>query len=115
MKGDRDLLKKVVDRILAVAKPERIILFGSGATGRRTRDSDLDLLVIERDFKSQREESIRLREALGNLDIPVDVFAMTQERFEETKGVIGGLAYPANKYGKVIYEGARSSKRRIHT
>jgi hypothetical protein len=34
----------------------------------------------------------------------VDVFAMTHERFEETKGVIGGLAYPANKYGRVIYE-----------
>jgi len=104
MKGDGDLLKKVVDRILAVAKPERIILFGSGVTGLMTRDSDLDLLVIERDFKSQREESTRLRKALGDLGIPVDVFAMTSERFEETKGVIGGLAYPANKYGRVIYE-----------
>jgi len=104
MTGDGDLLKKVVDRILTVAKPERIILFGSGATGLMTRDSDLDLLVIERDFKNQREESTRLREALGDLGIPVDVFTMTPERFEETKGVIGGLAYPANKYGKVIYE-----------
>ena len=106
MTGDGDLLKKVVDRILTVAKPERIILFGSCATGLMTRDSDLDLLVVERDFKSQREESTRLRKALGDLDIPVDVFAMTPERFEETKGVIGGLAYPANKYGKVIYEAA---------
>jgi predicted nucleotidyltransferase len=104
MTGDGDLLKKVVDRILAVAKPERIILFGSGATDLMTRDSDLDLLVIERGFESQREEGTRLREALGDLGIPVDVFAMTSERFEETKGVIGGLAYPANKYGKVIYE-----------
>ena len=106
MTGDGDLLKKVVDRILTVAKPERIILFGSGATGLMTRDSDLDLLVIESDFKSQREESTRLRRALGDLGMPVDVFAMTPERFEETKGVIGGLAYPANKYGKVIYEAA---------
>ena len=104
MNGGDDLLKKVVDRILAVAKPERIILFGSGATGLMTRDSDLDLLVIERGFESQREEGTRLREALGDLGIPVDVFAMTSERFEETKGVIGGLAYPANKYGKVIYD-----------
>jgi predicted nucleotidyltransferase len=104
MTGDGDLLKKVVDRILTVAKPERIILFGSGATGLMTRDSDLDLLVIERDLKNQREEGTRLREALGDLGISVDVFAMTPERFEETKGVIGGLAYPANKYGKVIYE-----------
>ena len=103
--GD-NLLNKMVDRILAVAKPERIILFDSGATGLMTRDSDLDLLVIERGFKSQREERTRLRKALGDVGIPVDVFAMTLERFEETKGVIGGLAYPANKYGKVIYEAA---------
>ena len=48
--GD-NLLKKVVDRILTVAKPERIILFGSAATGLMTRDSDLDLLIIERDFE----------------------------------------------------------------
>jgi len=100
-----DILKKLVERILTVAKPERIILFGSGAKGLMTQDSDLDLLVVERDFESQREESRRLREALGDLGIPVDVFAMSPERFEETKGVIGGLAYPANKYGRVIYEG----------
>ncbi len=104
MTVDEELVKKIVGCILAVANPERIILFGSGATGLMTRDSDLDLLVIERDFQSQREESTRLRQALGDLGIPVDVFAMTPERFEETKGVIGGLAYPANKYGKVIYE-----------
>jgi len=101
-----EVVKKIVESILAVAKPERIILFGSAATGSMTRDSDLDLLVIERDLENQREESLRLREALGYLDMPVDIFAMTPERFEETKGVIGGLAYPANKYGRVIYEAA---------
>jgi len=107
MTVNEKLVKKVVGSILAVAKPERIILFGSAASGTMTRDSDLDLLVIEHGFENQREESIRLREALGNLDISIDIFAMTPERFEETKSVIGGLAYPANKYGKVIYEAAR--------
>jgi predicted nucleotidyltransferase len=106
MTGGDDLFKKVVDRILAVAKPDRIILFGSAATGSVTRDSDLDLLVLERGLGNQRQESARLREALGDLGVPVDVFAMESERFEETKGVIGGLAYPANKYGRVIYEAA---------
>ena len=33
-----------------------------------------------------------------------DVIAMDKERFTETKNVIGGIAYPANKYGKTIYE-----------
>ena len=114
MTVDDKLIKEVVARILAVAKPERIILFGSAAMGVTTPDSDLDLLIIESDFKSQREENIRLREALRGINIPVDIFAMTLERFEETKGVIGGLAYPANKYGKVIYEAARGSKERIY-
>ena len=31
---------------------------------------------------------------------------MATECFEETKSVIGGLAYPANKYGRVIYDAA---------
>jgi hypothetical protein len=37
---------------------------------------------------------------------PVDVIVMSTFRFEETKSVIGGMAYPANKYGRVIYEAA---------
>jgi len=61
-------------------------------------------LVIESGFTSSREEGLRLRSALGDPGMAVDVFVMTPERFAETKEVIGGLAYPANKYGKVIYE-----------
>ena len=103
---DNTLLQRVIERLLAAAKPERVILFGSAATGAMGPDSDLDLLVIEPGVTSAREENIRLRAALGDLGIPIDVFAMTPERFEETKRVFGGLAYPANKYGRVIYEAA---------
>ncbi len=101
---DERLISEIVNRILSAANPRRIILFGSAATGTMTFDSDLDLLVIEDDFTNQREENMRLRKTLRGLGMPVDVFAMTSERFDETKGVIGGLAFPANKYGKVIYE-----------
>jgi uncharacterized protein len=106
MTPDDRLVSQVLERILKVVEPERIILFGSAATSTMTQDSDIDLLVIERGLGSERDESIRLRKALSDMDIPVDVFAMTSERFEETKEIIGGLAYPANKYGKVIYEAA---------
>lgn len=101
---DETMIKKAVDGILRVVRPEKVILFGSAATGSMTADSDLDLLVIEDGFSNEREESLRLRSALRDFDVPIDIFAMTSERFEETKEVIGGLAYPANKYGKVIYE-----------
>jgi len=38
------------------------------------------------------------------LGYPFDIVVMAADWFEETKSVIGGLAYPANKYGRVIYE-----------
>jgi uncharacterized protein len=106
MEMDQEFLEKMINRILSITKPERVILFGSAAAGAMTVESDLDILVIEKGFNNQRQESNRLRSALADLAIPVDVFAMTPERFAETKDVIGGLAYPANKYGKVIYEAA---------
>jgi len=101
------LLQKIVRRLLEVSRPDRIILFGSAASGRMTRDSDIDLLVLEASLKEPRQETVRLRNALRGLGFPFDVRVMAPERFEETKEIIGGLAYPANKYGRVIYEAAR--------
>ncbi len=103
---DERLVEEIVRRVLSVGRPERIIMFGSAATGRMTRDSDIDILVVEPLPADRRKESIRISDALRGLGYPFDVIVMASERFEETKGVIGGIAYPANKYGRVIYEAA---------
>jgi predicted nucleotidyltransferase len=47
MSVDQSLLHEVVRRVLTVADPDRIILFGSAAAGEMNADSDLDLLVVE--------------------------------------------------------------------
>jgi predicted nucleotidyltransferase len=106
MNVDETLLKEVVRRVLTVARPDRIILFGSAATGQMTEDSDLDLLVVEPEPANTRDRSVRIRRALGDVRYPVDVVVMSSERFEETKDIIGGIAYPARKYGRVLYEAA---------
>ncbi|MBM3499808.1 MAG: nucleotidyltransferase domain-containing protein [Armatimonadetes bacterium] len=104
--AQRRFMEEVIERLRAVAAPTRVILFGSMATGDATADSDLDLLVLFEAVADPRRESVLLREALGDIGMPVDVIVMTTARFEETKDVIGGIAYPANKYGTVIYEAA---------
>lgn len=38
---DESLVKEIVRRILAAAAPDKIILFGSAATGEMPRDSDI--------------------------------------------------------------------------
>lgn len=106
MDDEQQLLMQVVNRLTTWSSPARVIVFGSVASGTATADSDLDLLVVLDDVADTRRESVRLREALGDVGMPVDVIVMSTARFEETKNVIGGIAYPAHKYGRVIYEAA---------
>ena len=103
---DQKIVKEIISRILAVIQAERIIIFGSAASGKMTQDSDIDLMILQSAPGDPRRESVRVRQALMDLDYPFDIVVMATERFEESKGVIGGLAYPAHKYGKVIYEAA---------
>ena len=106
MEISQTLVIEIVERILSVAEPQRIILFGSAATEQMTKDSDIDLLVLESAPGDTRKESVRIRQAMRGLGYSFDIIVIAAERFEESKNVVGGIAYPANKYGKVIYEAA---------
>jgi predicted nucleotidyltransferase len=106
MEKDRQIAEELKKRFLASdgKRVRRVILYGSRALGRATEESDFDFLVVEKDPVSKRDEMRRLRQSLSDLDYPVDVWVMGEEEFEETRNVIGGLAYPAHKYGLVLYE-----------
>ncbi|SPE37919.1 hypothetical protein SBA6_80001 [Candidatus Sulfopaludibacter sp. SbA6] len=57
-------------------------------------------------MNSLRHEKMRSEFAKVGLGYPFDVFVMDTERFEESKNIFGGLAYPAQKYGRAIDEAA---------
>ena len=103
---NQELVDEIIKRILGVAEAKRIILFGSAATEKMSKDSDIDLLVLQSAPADTRQESVHIRQAVRGLGYPFDIIVMAAERFEESKNVVGGIAYPANKYGKVIYETA---------
>ena len=103
---DQTLISEIVRRILSVAQPDKIILFGSAATGNMTRDSDIALLIVEPQINDRRDEYVRIRRSLGGMEYPFDIMFITTQWFEDSKDVVGGIAYPANKYGKVIYAAA---------
>jgi predicted nucleotidyltransferase len=102
---DESLVREIVKRLLAVTKPDRIILFSSASTGTMTPDSDIDLLLVSRSPSNTVAEYTKLHQALRGLGFPFDIFVIGTERFEQTKSIFGGIAYPAHKYGRVIYEG----------
>ena len=103
---DENTVREIVKRVVRASRPDRIILFGSAATGHMTHDSDIDLLVLQRPPVDPHEERVRIRQVLRGLGLSFDIIVMATDRFEESKEVIGGIAYPANKYGKTIYEAA---------
>ena len=103
---DEKFIREVVRRVVAVAHPDRIILFGSAASGQMNKDSDVDLLVVCRVVEDDLDESVRIRRSLLGMGTPFDIFVMPVDLFETTKTIIGSLAFPAHKYGKVIYAAA---------
>ncbi len=103
--GER-LIADIVGRVRSVVSPRRILIFGSAAVGSLTPDSDIDLLVLEDDLVDARADRLRIRQALRGLGWAFDIIVMTTERFDETKGVVGTIAYPANRQGLIVYETA---------
>ncbi len=65
---------------------EKIIFFGSRASGKPHKDSDIDLIIVSGDFRGKK---FRYR-AIGfynhwNLDLPVDFLCYTPEEFNKLK------------------------------
>ena len=105
---DQQIAQKLKDLTLQVdeKRTRKIILFGSRARGDALPDSDYDLLVVLRHITPEEKPSclLNLYRAFRGIGVAVEPWVMDEEEFEETKGVIGGLAYPASKEGVVLYE-----------
>ena len=97
-------LAEIVRRIRSVMCPERIILFGSAATGTMTPGSDIDLLIVGPDARHGRAEYPRLRRALWDLDYPFDIAFISKDWYERSKSLAGGIAHSATDRGRVIYD-----------
>ena len=103
---DEKTLHEVVERIIAAAKPSRVILFGSYGRGDADEGSDLDIMVVEPQIDNRCEEMIRLRDAVGNVDVGVDVLVYSEEEYRRRSQVPGTVLYWARKEGMSLYETA---------
>lgn len=107
MRLDSQFIADLAQRAAQAASgPARVMLFGSYARGDARDDSDLDLLVLEPSFADKADEYVRIRSAIGALDVGVDLLLYTDEEFERRSTVPGTLPYRAKREGQWLHERA---------
>jgi predicted nucleotidyltransferase len=100
---DEQTIQNLCDRIVREFQPERIILFGSYASGKPTRDSDVDLLVI---LPFEGKTFAKSLEILNRADprFPIDLLARRPDDVERRYREGDPLIRDALDHGKVLYE-----------
>lgn len=100
-----EIIESAVDRLVKVAHaPIKVILFGSYARGTAHEGSDIDLLVVEDNIPDMAAENNRVRGAVGQLGVGVDILLYPREEFERRTQWQTSPVSDAVRYGKVIYE-----------
>ena len=102
---DPGVLDDIVRRVVEVAHPQRIILFGSAARHQMGPNSDVDLLVITEGVHRGALAG-RIYENLWGVGAVVDVVVVTPEDVERYADSNALVIKPALSEGRVIYEAA---------
>ena len=97
-------IQEVTRRIVKLAHPRKVVLFGSRGRGQGRPDSDWDILVIADSTRSRHERAAPLYGALRDLRQQVDILVYTPEEAEVWENVPQALVTTATREGKILYE-----------
>ncbi len=102
-----EMLRAYLDSVKASINVDKIILFGSRARGDALKESDIDLMVVSKDFEGvpfvRRLELLAL---MWRFPKGLEALGYTPREYEElSQGIT--IVSEARKYGKVIYQAVK--------
>lgn len=99
---DEATLQEIIRRIVQVAQPEKIILFGSAARGEMGPNSDVDLLVVKAGAH-RRKLAMAIYRSLRGVGWATDVIVVTPEDIERYGNCPALIIEPALREGRIVY------------
>lgn len=93
----------LVQRIVDIVHPLRVILFGSAARGGMHPDSDIDVLVVMPESIHRRRIAQLLYRQIKGLKVSFDILVATPGGLEKHKNNIGLIYRDILQEGKEIY------------
>ncbi len=97
-------INDIISRIASTFNPDKIILFGSYASGTPNNESDLDLLIIKDSELPRHRRSFDIQKSLIGSMIPIDILVYTNKEFEMEKKEKYSFLSSAIKTSKIVYE-----------
>ena len=97
-----DKIADIVTKIVSGYNPDKIILFGSYATGKPTEDSDLDLMVIKATDLPRPQRTVQVRKMLYGALVPIDLIVYTPQEIAESKDNIFSFVSEVLNTGKTF-------------
>ncbi|MCX6377242.1 MAG: nucleotidyltransferase domain-containing protein [Armatimonadetes bacterium] len=99
------LIRRIVRRIAEEYAPERVILFGSYASGSPGPDSDIDLLIIKDTPERFIDRWTTVRKIVSDpkRKVPVDTIVLTPEELSQRLRIGDQFIAEIVEKGKVLY------------
>lgn len=95
--------ERLIEQVIATAKPLRIILFGSAARNESETAGDIDLLVIMPEGVHRRATAQSLYREIRGIGTPFDILVATPCDLEKHKDNIGLIYRTILEEGEEVY------------
>lgn len=95
-------IESITQQLIQKYKPEKIILFGSGASGQMGSDSDLDFFIVKDDKKDAYHRMVEVS-GLVEKDIAADFIIYTPQELSERLRLGDPFIKSVVSKGRVLY------------